>query len=278
VLALFLATAGLARAAVLPQPNRTVVYKTIGDVTLRLHVFEPANLPPGGAAPAIVFFFGGGWQSGTPEQFYPHCAHFAARGMVAMAAEYRIASKHHTTPRECVMDGKSCLRWLHAHSAELHIDPARIAAGGGSAGGHVAMAVATLPGLDEPGEDRIVSCQPAALVLFNPVIDNGPGGYGYERVKDYYREISPLHTLRAGLPPTLLMFGTKDKYVPVATAEKFQRELRARGNRCELRLYADQAHGFFNFNDGRNPFYDQTVKAADAFLVSVGLLAPPPAP
>ena len=56
------------------------------------------------------------------------------------------------------------------------IDPERIAAGGGSAGGHVAAACGTLSGFDEESEDETISSRPDALVLFNPVFDNGPGG------------------------------------------------------------------------------------------------------
>ena len=60
--------------------------------------------------PAIVFFFGGGWTTGTPIQFYPECAHFAAKGFVAISADYRIASVNRTTPFESVADGKSAIR------------------------------------------------------------------------------------------------------------------------------------------------------------------------
>ena len=98
--------------------------------------------------------------------------------MVAMAAEYRVKSRHNTTPFECVMDGKSALRWIRKNAAKLGVDPERIGAGGGSAGGHVAAAVATVPGLNEEGEDLSISCLPDTLVLFNPVYDNGPGGFG----------------------------------------------------------------------------------------------------
>ena len=70
-----------------PQPTRSVVYKTVGDVSLALHLFEPEGHKATDKRPAIVFFFGGGWNGGTPSQFYPHCAYLASRGMVAVAAE-----------------------------------------------------------------------------------------------------------------------------------------------------------------------------------------------
>lgn len=249
-------------------PTRSFVYKSIGNVSLRLHVFEPPHLREDDPRPAIVFFFGGGWSTGTPEQFYPQCAHLASLGMVAMSAEYRVATRHATTPRECVWDGRSCIRWIRRNAALLHIDPSRLAAGGGSAGGHIAATAALLPNIDEPGEDTTVSCRPNALVLFNPVLDNGPDGYGYDRIGDDYLQISPAHNLRNTPPPTLLMLGTRDDYIPVTTLERFAAAARALGGRCELLLYEEQVHGFFNYGDGRNPFYKQTLHATETFLRS----------
>jgi len=115
-----------------------VVYKTIGEVELKLHIFEPPERDAKELSPAIVFFFGGGWVGGTPKQFYHQCEHFSSRGMVAISAEYRVKNKHGTTPFECVADGKSAIRWVRANVGRLGVNPNKIIAGGGSAGGHVA--------------------------------------------------------------------------------------------------------------------------------------------
>ena len=254
------------------KPDRLVPYKSVGETELRLHAF----LPPGHQAtdqrPAIVFFFGGGWMMGTTAQFYAHARHFADRGLVAFAAEYRVRNEHGVSPRECVMDAKSAVRWVRGHAREYGVDPDRIIAAGASAGGHLAAATAMLASFDDPGDDRSISCRPQALVLFNPVFDNGPGGYGHDRVKKYWREISPMEHIGSNLPPTVLFFGTKDEYVPVATAERFQRLMQEHGNRCELHLYPDQAHGFFNVSN--RVYFEKTLREADRFLVSLGFLPP----
>jgi acetyl esterase/lipase len=132
----------------LTDPNviqRQETYKQVGEVTLKIDIFEPKQKDSAKKYPAIVFFFGGGWVGGSPGQFYRQCEYLAGRGMIAMSAEYRVKSRHQTTPAECVKDGKSAVRWIRANAARLDIDPDRIAAGGGSAGGHVAAAVATSP-------------------------------------------------------------------------------------------------------------------------------------
>lgn len=268
-LGLGVAAAGGAAPADVPRPDRAVVYKKIGDVELKLHVFNPPGHAPTNRAPAIVFFFGGGWNGGTPEQFHRHARHYAERGLVAFSADYRVKNRQGTSPRECVKDGKSAIRWVRAHAAELGIDPQRIAAGGGSAGGHVAAAAGTVPGLEEEGEDLRISSRPDALVLFNPVIDTGPGGYGHDRVRNYWQDLSPLHHLGTNTPPTILFLGTKDHVTPVATAERYKQRMTEAGRRCDLHLYAGQAHGFFNYG---KPFYAVTLREADRFLAELGYL------
>jgi len=195
--------------------------------------------------------------------------------MVAIVADYRVRSRHQTTPFECVKDGKSCVRWIRSHAKRLGIDPQRIAAGGGSAGGHVAAATGNVPGLEETNADTAISSRPDALLLFNPVYDNGPGGYGHSRVKDRYQEISPLHNIRANAPPTIVFFGTKDKLVPVATAQKYENKMKAAGNRCETHYFPDQPHGFFNENRSKRS-YQETVLFMDRFLMSLGYLTGEP--
>jgi acetyl esterase len=255
---------GLLHAA---EPAKKFTYKQTDRGGLQLHVFLPAGHQPGDRTSAIVFFFGGGWVSGHPGQFYPQCAYLASRGMVAMAAEYRTKNKPGTSPREAVMDAKSAIRWIRAHASELGIDPQRIVAGGGSAGGHLAAAAGTVAGFNEPGENLSVSCVPAALVLFNPVLDNSPGGFGHEQCKAYWKDISPLYNIHVQTPPTVVFLGTADELVPVTSAQKFQSEMQALGLRCDLFLYKGQPHGFFN-----KAKYRETMVEADRFLNSLGLL------
>jgi acetyl esterase/lipase len=250
-----------------PKPDETVVYKTIGDAELTLHIFNPPNHESTNKSPAIIFFFGGGWITASPRQFYNQSMYLASRGMVAICADYRTREKYETSPKACVRDGKSAIRWVRSHADELGIDPNRIAAGGGSAGGHVAAATGTLIKFDEEGEDTSISCRPDALVLFNPVFDNGPDGYGYDRVKEYWKEFSPMHNISKETPPTIVFLGTKDKLIPVATAEEYKERMEKAGVRCDLHLYKDQPHSFFN-----KARYYETLLETDRFLISLGYL------
>ena len=255
------------------QPDAQWLYKTVDDTELKLHVYTPEGYSTSDKRPAVIFFFGGGWNNGSPGQHYSQCAHLASRGMVAMSAEYRVKSRNQTTPKECVEDGKSAIRWVRAHAAELGIDPNRIAAGGASAGGHVAAAAGTVDSFDATNEDLSVSSRPDALVLFNPVFDNGPGGFGHFRVKAYWREISPIHNISEAAPPTIVFLGTEDEYIGAEVAVRYKKLMDQSGVRCDLHLYPEQAHGFFN-PDRKNGYFEKTLETMDEFLSSLDFLDP----
>lgn len=246
-----------------------VSYKKTTKGDLKLHVFQPAGKAT--HRPAIVFFFGGGWQRGTPLQFYPECAWFAAKGVVAISADYRVASTHGTTAFEAVADGKSAIRWIRGHAAELGIDSTKIIAAGASAGGQVAAA-GTFGGLDEPGEDTTISCRADALALWYPVIDNGPHGYGDASVKARYREISPLHNVSATTPPAILFLGTRDPLVPVATVQDFQTRMRQAGVRCEVSLVENGGHPLYAYQKGASPLRHRLLEECRGFLKSSGMV------
>jgi acetyl esterase/lipase len=256
--------------------TKVETYRKIGETELKVWIFEPAD-KGSKPLPAIVFFFGGGWTGGTPAQFEPQSRHLAARGMVAVVADYRVKSRQDAKPADCVADAKACVRWVRANANRLGIDPGRIAVGGGSAGGHLAAATATLPGLDTATDDKAISCRPDALVLYNPgtVMAPFPGlelkGFGAGLNKAKFgcepTEISPIHHVKKGLPPTIIFHGKADTTVPYATVEKFTEVMKAAGNRCELVGFDGQPHGFFN-----KAKYPETLEATDAFLVSLGYL------
>ncbi|MCX7008074.1 MAG: alpha/beta hydrolase [Kiritimatiellaeota bacterium] len=96
---------------------RVETYKTIGPTQLKLWIYSPQGHQATNRCAAIVFFFGGGWTSGSPQQFAEHCQHLAKRGMVAIAADYRVASRQQAKPIQCIADARSAVRWVRAHAA-----------------------------------------------------------------------------------------------------------------------------------------------------------------
>jgi acetyl esterase len=268
-----------------PLDDKTAeVYKSIGDVDLRIYRFLPKDHQASDRRPAVVFFFGGGWKDGTPTQFSNQCVYLAERGMVAFTADYRVAKRHQAKVTDCVEDAKSAIRWVRTNAARLGVDPNRIAAGGGSAGGHLAACTGVVPGFDKSTEDQSVSSTPNAMILFNPalVLDNVEGEQPIPKEKlDELRErigvapekVSPFHHVTRAAPPTIIFHGKADTTVPYRTAELFANAMTKHGNRCELIGFPDKTHGFFNYGrDQENAGYRDTMDATERFLVSLGYL------
>jgi acetyl esterase len=249
------------------------VYKQASGDDLWIYRFDPAGHDPTkDKRPAVVFFFGGGWNGGTVTQFEQHSKYLASRGMIAFVADYRVKNRQKTGPDACVADGKSAIRWVRTNARRLGIDSSHIAAGGGSAGGHVAATTGICDGLDDPADkDLEVSSKADALLLFNPVYDNGPEGYGHDRAKQWFPAISPAHNITKDDPPTIVFLGSNDSLIPVSTAKTFDADLKAVGVKSEVWIYDGQPHGFFNESKNQEAFLD-TVLKMDNFLGALGWL------
>ncbi|MFP6583041.1 MAG: alpha/beta hydrolase [Candidatus Hydrogenedentota bacterium] len=260
------------------------VYKTVNGFDLKIYRYTPeTNDAP---KPAIVFFFGGGWRGGSPEQFAEHAEYLASRGMVAFVADYRVLSRNDVPAVECVKDAKAAVRWIRQNAKRLGVDPKRIVASGGSAGGHLAACTGLVPELEHDDEDLSVSSRPDALVLFNPAtvlasyegvpMDTKRAASLRKRLGVDNEAISPIHHVQQGNPPTILFHGTADTTVPFVTASKFAEAMKAAGNVCELASYDERAHGFFNWSKGDGSDYVESCRQMDRFLTELGYLTGEP--
>jgi len=269
VLATLSCRADALRADESPKPpaTKTFIYKKVDKTSLELIVHYPSGWKETDQRPAIVFFFGGGWTIGNVKQFDSQAEYLASRGMVAACADYRVKSRQGVTPDKCVEDAKSAVRWLRQNAGKLGLDPNRIVAAGGSAGGHIAACTAFTEGLDANGEDTKTSSKPAALVLFNPVLSFEGVPLLLEHISnndELGKQISPTRYLKKDSPPTLLLYGTSDRLF--VQGEAFAKKAKEVGSRCELYTAEGQGHGFFN----RPPWRDRTTYRMDEFLASLG--------
>jgi acetyl esterase len=251
--------------------TRSVVYKKVDDRELKLEIVEPTSKSES-PRPAIVFIHGGGWSGGNYSSFRKQAQHFARQGMVGVLVEYRlIGRKPNDPPVACIQDAKSAMRWVRSHAGELQVDPDRIAACGSSAGGHLTACVGMLPGVDDPADDLDVSCRANAMIMFCPVLDNGPDGgydggpgYGHERCGPEWKKYSPAHHVTKDAPPALVMIGNDDHLIPVATLERFQSNMKEHKVRCDLHVF-EGTHAFARENKNG----PKTLKLFEDFLVSL---------
>jgi len=254
-----------ATAEELAGSEKAFTYKATPQGKLSIHVHFPEDWNASDERPAIVFFFGGGWRSGTVEQFRPQAEYLASRGMVAARADYRVKSRHNVTPDKCVEDCKSAVRWLRAKADALGIDPDRIVASGGSAGGHTAATTAIIDGFEAEGDNKHISSQPNLLVLYNPALDTAKLGDRFD-FGEVAKQVSPNHHLDSAVPPAIIYFGTNDRMTSMG--EDYVKKAKEHGVEAELYLAEGAGHGFFN----RSPWLERTTYLTDKFLARHGYL------
>lgn len=233
-----------------PIPETTpYVYRTVGGASLDLQVLSP----PASFArprPAIVYFFGGGWSSGTVKQFLPFGKELVARGMVAVFVDYRVSSRHKATVTDATADAQAAMRYVRANAARLGIHQNRIVAAGGSAGGQLALATALVP----PLEEGTVSPAANLLIGYNPVADLRDERWT-TRFGEAGTKVSPILFVRPGAPATLIFHGVADTTVPIKQVRDFCEAMRKAGNACMLEESEGASHGFFNYGRHENRWY-----------------------
>lgn len=219
--------------------------------------------------PAVVLAFGGNWTVGSPAQFFPQADVFSKAGYAVITPDYRVFSRQKTSPRESVSDLCCLWNYLRDHAEKFGIDRDRIALGGGSAGGHVAIMAALRTGHF-----------PKACVLYNPIVrTSGDNFWNHQLPKDRhlfpvppkgsnyesFADIDPMLQIKAGFPPTLLLHGRDDQEVPVEDAVCFADKLKDLGTQVRLKIYDGVGHGFFNYAKGEH-YFNETNREVLRFL------------
>ncbi len=243
------------------------IYKTVGNGKLELFVDTPRGHKRDAKVPAIVFFHGGGFQTGSVNQFRTQSKYLADRGMVGIRVRYRLTRDKGVEVTDCIEDAISAMRWVRANAGKLGVDPNRIASGGGSAGGYLSIATLMIDFINAETDPAGVTPKPNAMVLFNPGIggarkDGSPDPRDPEGKYDLNRYVKP------NQPPTIIFHGKDDTVVPYASAEAFTAAMKEAGNRCDLVGYEGAGHSFFN----QDKYYELTIAETDKFLTGLGWL------
>ena len=237
------------------KPDKVSIYKSGGLRDLNVHIFFSDNATDTNKVPAVILYYGGGFNKGSPSQFYLQAQYLSQNGFTVILPEYRVWSIDRTPPNVSLMDAKSAYRWVVKKADTLNIDVERIAVGGGSAGGYLAAAVATVPGFNDKEDEITIGIQPKHLLLLNPLLDASKNRVN----RPYGKLMSPFHNVVEGHPGTLIMTGDKDKVTPLSVAEKYRDKVIELGSSARLVVYPNAGHGFFNYKKSSAFFIETTV-------------------
>lgn len=257
-----------------------IPYVQRGAHALQLDLYLPVQARAG-QVPGIVFVHGGGWRAGVRDNFAPMAIRMAERGYAAATISYRLSPE--ALYPAAVQDARAAVRWMRAHAKEYGIDPARIAIGGGSAGGQIAALAGVTEGLvrfDPDGGPGAVSGSVQAIVNIDGLSDftseavrkyeddpsKQPSSAGawfggrYAGKKALWREASPLFYVNAKTPPVLFIVSAQPRFS--LGREEMAARLREAGVASRVVAVPDTPHSFWLFD----PWLGPTVEAAAGFL------------
>jgi acetyl esterase/lipase len=221
-------------------------------VDLKMDLYRPEE--PNGAL--VLYIHGGGWTSGSKNggSGSEMWAELLSRGYLVAAIDYRLAPGFKFPAQ---MEDVTCaVLYLKGHSGELGIDPDRIGAYGGSAGGHLASLLGTTGGHGYEMGITTLDAEVAAVVdLFGPADLTVEFDGASERIittvfgtadrdAKVLRQASPVYQVSADDPPFLIIHGEKDGLVPIAQGERLYQALVAAGVEAEFVPVENAGHGF----------------------------------
>lgn len=247
-----------------------VEFAKVGDVSLTLDAFVPEGKGP---FPTAILVHGGGFTKGDKQSYIkPLFEPLSKAGFTWFTINYRLAPQYKfPAPIE---DTQAAIKWVRAHAAEYKVDVNRIALIGESAGGHIVSYVGT--------ENTPELGLAAVIPFYGPhdletrtrvsgkVNDSMKAFLGVEEVNDdtfkKLHDASPIYHVKKGLPPFLLIHGTKDTQVPYEQSVKFQEKMQAAGNVCELFTVPDGAHGMGSWDKAHPEYKDKVVNWLKAVM------------
>ena len=229
----------------------SAAHSEVEDFPNRMFYYAP-TVASGAAAPIVIDIHGGSWQHGAPEEDEALSRHLAGQGYSVFAVDYRRAPLH---PHPAQIDDiREAIGWIKSHASRFHADGSRVALIGHSAGAHLAM-LAAFAEPDAAVRGVVSFYGPADLytLYLHPSLPdplNVPAkleamiGSSFAANPQAFRDASPIYYVKPGLPPTLLIQGTRDHVVPAPLAQSMQMELRKAGNRCLLLDIPWSEHSF----------------------------------
>ena len=248
--------------------ERDISYIPNGDEAQKLDLYLPEK-PAEHPLPLIVHIHGGGWMGGN--KFPCPVVGMVGKGYVVASVEYRFSQKAKFPAQ--IQDCQAAIRWLRANSKQHNIDPDRVGAVGGSAGGHLSALVGTAGGKkafapiggNEEQSDRVQAvCDIYGPANFSTVMQqadddknvrnifkfNSPSdpysqliGVSLDGNQEKTDAVSPVHYVSRDNPPILILHGTHDALVPLAQSEEFAAALKEKGVEVWLQKLPGSGHG-----------------------------------
>ena len=243
----------------------TYDYVVGGDPRQQLDVFSP--VPANDLRTAVLVFHGGAFRHGDRSAVHERCRALAARGFTGIAVGYRLLDvAAWPAPLD---DAKAALAWVREHADELGVEAGRIALQGHSAGAQLSLLVAGQVPAGEVG--AVAAYFPPAATAVRPSPGDMPAGmiFGPETTDELAASASPINNIGLAFPPTVLVHGASDRFIPPVAALRLFEAITAGGSIAELHLIAGGDHEF-----DMTPRYTESLTAAVTEFLRAQLVEP----
>jgi len=239
-----------------------VVYGKGGDMDLKLDIYKP----PAGVMPkqmATIHFHGGGFTGGNKESLSERIKPFAARGYVAIAAQYRLANQGGYPA--LIHDAKAAIRWVRANAKTLGIDPRHIGVAGYSAGGYHALFTAGTgdrPEFEGTGGNAGVSTKVAVCLAYYPATNVPANMLPAGSDANAQKAANATTYIAAAYPPIAIFHGMKDTTIPIEGSKRLVQQFQDAGVPVEFHAFEGVPHVF----DSNPEFAVLAAQLADFFI------------
>lgn len=230
---------------------RDVIYGHRDGMALTYDVFKPVKNANGAL---VVNMVSAGWRSSwaPPEERQARYQALIDKGFTVVAL-YHASAPRFQVP-DAVTDVRLGMRHIKRHAAEYGADPGRIGVWGASAGGHLALVAGMMADDGNPAAANVVERsgnRVAAVVAYFPPTDlavllQGRPKAGAIAFEDrLFASVSPIHSVDARDPPTLMLHGDADRGVPPSQSEAMHAALEKAGIESRLTMFAEADHDFY---------------------------------
>lgn len=249
--------------------DKVITYKTIDDISLKLHIYTPKDLTKNEKRPAILFIHGGSWVAGNPAVHAFESLYFSKRGFITATMSYRLLKKGANTPLDCFDDAKSAIQYLRENAEQLNIDSDKIICSGGSAGGHLAASLSNVHNINTANETSSTSYRPNALILLYPAFDLINAWKGGRKICEKaginISSFSPAQLVTSETPPTLILSGSKDRISTTQSNIDFIKLMEKYHNSAFFIEFEGRGHKLFQRNKN-DPHFRAAIFHMETFL------------
>lgn len=208
-----------------------------------LDIWVPEQASADDRLPVIIFFYGGGWESGERANYGFAARALAGKGFVVVIPDYRLTPKAHWP--DFLEDSAAAVAWTHAHIGGLAGDPDRIALMGHSAGAYNAAMLALDPqwlrgAKSDPSIIRGVAGL-AGPYDFLPMEKGGMADKAMGKVRPA-EKTQPIAFVRGDAPPLWLASGDEDTTVRPRNSQNLAAAIEKTGGSATLRIYPGMGH------------------------------------